>query len=106
MYSELLLLSIFFFFSSRRRHTRSLRDWSSDVCSSDLMQPLEQSVVLGRQSKRVPAHRVLDVITGHPLIAADHVAGNVVVQMADRKTVARGIGKHLEHVELWPIAIL
>src|SRR6266496_4590527 len=25
-----------FFFSSRRRHTRSLRDWSSDVCSSDL----------------------------------------------------------------------
>src|SRR5438874_5058636 len=27
---------IFFFFSSRRRHTRSLRDWSSDVCSSDL----------------------------------------------------------------------
>src|SRR5204863_5732440 len=27
----------FFFFSSRRRHTRSLRDWSSDVCSSDLI---------------------------------------------------------------------
>src|SRR2546421_9611700 len=25
-----------FFFSSRRRHTRSDRDWSSDVCSSDL----------------------------------------------------------------------
>src|SRR5450432_4484609 len=27
---------LFFFFSSRRRHTRSDRDWSSDVCSSDL----------------------------------------------------------------------
>src|SRR5437867_6536103 len=27
----------FFFFSSRRRHTRSYGDWSSDVCSSDLM---------------------------------------------------------------------
>src|SRR2546428_8479013 len=27
---------ICFFFSSRRRHTRSDRDWSSDVCSSDL----------------------------------------------------------------------
>src|SRR5471030_288869 len=27
----------FFFFSSRRRHTRCLSDWSSDVCSSDLM---------------------------------------------------------------------
>src|SRR5699024_11992460 len=27
---------LFFFFSSRRRHTISKRDWSSDVCSSDL----------------------------------------------------------------------
>src|SRR5690554_7133712 len=27
----------YFFFSSRRRHTRCGRDWSSDVCSSDLM---------------------------------------------------------------------
>src|SRR5256884_1855319 len=29
----------FFFFSSRRRHTRCSRDWSSDVCSSDLGDP-------------------------------------------------------------------
>src|SRR5271170_5968307 len=29
-----------FFFSSRRRHTRSTRDWSSDVCSSDLAAPV------------------------------------------------------------------
>src|SRR5438067_3033803 len=29
-------LTVLFFFSSRRRHTRSKRDWSSDVCSSDL----------------------------------------------------------------------
>src|SRR6266496_4953 len=33
------LFFFFFFFSSRRRHTRSLRDWSSDVCSSDLKLP-------------------------------------------------------------------
>src|SRR5215211_3713411 len=32
-----LYFFIFFFFSSRRRHTRSLCDWSSDVCSSDLL---------------------------------------------------------------------
>src|SRR2546429_9272459 len=31
-----MTLSCFFFFSSRRRHTRCSRDWSSDVCSSDL----------------------------------------------------------------------
>src|SRR5690606_40480337 len=30
------LFIFFFFFSSRRRHTRFSRDWSSDVCSSDL----------------------------------------------------------------------
>src|SRR5579875_4192274 len=37
---KLLLVSLFFF-SSRRRHTSSLCDWSSDVCSSDLfMLPL------------------------------------------------------------------
>src|SRR2546422_4443304 len=35
--------SIFFFFSSRRRHTRCSRDWSSDVCSSDL----DTGVILG-----------------------------------------------------------
>src|SRR5699024_12729519 len=33
-----------FFFSSRRRHTRSKRDWSSDVCSSDLFWQMEQSI--------------------------------------------------------------
>src|SRR5437588_2955882 len=33
----------FFFFSSRRRHTRSLCDWSSDVCSSDLSTQTESS---------------------------------------------------------------
>src|SRR2546421_2263200 len=32
-----ILVLFFFFFSSRRRHTRSDRDWSSDVCSSDLL---------------------------------------------------------------------
>src|SRR5256885_3584454 len=33
-----IYLSFSFFFSSRRRHTRLQGDWSSDVCSSDLIQ--------------------------------------------------------------------
>src|SRR2546422_8908483 len=37
----------FFFFSSRRRHTRCSRDWSSDVCSSDLQLNPE----LGRETE-------------------------------------------------------
>src|SRR5690625_5771314 len=34
-------MNVMFFFSSRRRHTRWPRDWSSDVCSSDLTRILE-----------------------------------------------------------------
>src|SRR5437588_8894352 len=36
LFFVICILICFFFFSSRRRHTRSLCDWSSDVCSSDL----------------------------------------------------------------------
>src|SRR2546429_8422208 len=42
--------SFFFFFSSRRRHTRCSRDWSSDVCSSDLIE-----IQLDVLRRRVPA---------------------------------------------------
>src|SRR2546422_6110174 len=49
-----------FFFSSRRRHTRCSRDWSSDVCSSDLEshpphEGLGRRVAVGSKE----AHRVL-----------------------------------------------
>src|SRR5215211_4308831 len=37
-------LPLLFFFSSRSRHTRSLCDWSSDVCSSDLIQGHEETL--------------------------------------------------------------
>src|SRR3989449_2799002 len=42
--------SFVFFFSSRRRHTRCSRDWSSDVCSSDLVQNAgaESAIVVGK----------------------------------------------------------
>src|SRR5437588_8939689 len=44
-------LSLFFFFSSRRRHTRSLCDWSSDVCSSDLPPQEDMVVRVGKALK-------------------------------------------------------
>src|SRR5204863_1167908 len=50
----------FFFFSSRRRHTRSLRDWSSDVCSSDLELPPALDAVLGRALERERSRRYVD----------------------------------------------
>src|SRR3712207_3722786 len=40
-------LAFIFFFSSRRRHTRYWRDWSSDVCSSDLI-----AQVVGRTARK------------------------------------------------------
>src|SRR5699024_12108827 len=40
---------VIFFFSSRRRHTRSKRDWSSDVCSSDLVMSVAREA--GERSK-------------------------------------------------------
>src|SRR3712207_8396120 len=44
-----------FFFSSRRRHTRYWRDWSSDVCSSDLpiLGVVAEPMLPGKASKRV-----------------------------------------------------
>src|SRR5437588_12840373 len=44
-----LLFFFFFFFSSRRRHTRSLCDWSSDVCSSDLPSAIPIESVHGQK---------------------------------------------------------
>src|SRR5204862_3277832 len=45
------VIVVCFFFSSRRRHTRSLRDWSSDVCSSDL--PVERAIGEGQAEVEV-----------------------------------------------------
>src|SRR5205814_2277400 len=41
----MLLFLYFFFFSSRRRHTRCLSDWSSDVCSSDLVNAVQYDLL-------------------------------------------------------------
>src|SRR6266508_118143 len=54
-----MLFFFFFFFSSRRRHTRWPRDWSSDVCSSDLFRR-EPVVVLVDDG-----HRLLEIAHRH-----------------------------------------
>src|SRR5882762_10634136 len=57
------LVSFFFFFSSRRRHTRFKCDWSSDVCSSDLVLYVYKQSLHGlrrgeeRPSQGYPVHR-------------------------------------------------
>src|SRR5437870_11661261 len=51
-----------FFFSSRRRHTRWPRDWSSDVCSSDLSGAAISSIDLGAGSRIPTLAEVLQVM--------------------------------------------
>src|SRR6266496_2864559 len=69
MYLFVLFFLCFFFFSSRRRHTRSLRDWSSDVCSSDLSRRSEmfgetQRPTTERREACPQNHSVVRVLRG------------------------------------------
>src|SRR5438034_2624276 len=48
----------FFFFSSRRRHTRSLCDWSSDVCSSDLGELTQRQGTTAPRDRRALVRRL------------------------------------------------
>src|SRR6266498_5202723 len=59
---------MFFFFSSRRRHTRCGRDWSSDVCSSDLGSavPLEENLRIAEEllAESAKARTILEIEIG------------------------------------------
>src|SRR5699024_11254574 len=56
---------LYFFFSSRRRHTRSKRDWSSDVCSSDLQvgEQVVEAFCLGIQQLRAAGGDRIEFLT-------------------------------------------
>src|SRR3712207_8461217 len=54
-------MSIFLFFSSRRRHTRYWRDWSSDVCSSDLESYIRSALRKGLPDKENEAAAYLQL---------------------------------------------
>src|SRR5256885_7312019 len=66
MYYDVVEYVLIFFFSSRRRHTRLQGDWSSDVCSSDLV---------GGTTRFVQRLHALDITTG-----AEKFGGPVVIQ--------------------------
>src|SRR6266498_4229067 len=65
-----LCLFFFFFFSSRRRHTRCGRDWSSDVCSSDLF---ARAVEL-RRGRRSPSGPHADRASPRCLRSEEHTS--------------------------------
>src|SRR3712207_9578619 len=85
----------FFFFSSRRRHTRYWRDWSSDVCSSDLADEAaaEQAEHHDEGGQDVGARaEELDLREEGELQedAADHDQRNPQGDLRDRKSVVWG----------------
>src|SRR2546426_8413959 len=77
-YHILAVCCLFFFFSSRRRHTRLQGDWSSDVCSSDLMRGLANDDESIGNAKKIGTH----VITAETI----HLEGIGKVLSQDRKS--------------------
>src|SRR5438874_13525551 len=71
----------YFFFSSRRRHTRSLRDWSSDVCSSDLLSilymELGRRIGLPLEGVSFPGHFLVRLRLRGGTLVLDPFAGGV-----------------------------
>src|SRR3712207_9401081 len=80
-----------FFFSSRRRHTRYWRDWSSDVCSSDLGAQCGGRLLGGRLGAG-DRRRPVRVRRGRPLAAVvpPSAATAVLAQGRDRESVVEG----------------
>src|SRR6266511_16740 len=82
----------FFFFSSRRRHTRFSRDWSSDVCSSDLYAAGELDRIAQLELTGECAHGLIDVTF------ADEDRVPVASQLAEQRECAERV---IDAV-LWP----
>src|SRR3712207_7120222 len=78
---------IFFFFSSRRRHTRYWRDWSSDVCSSDLARVADAGGVVADDQ-----HDLVARILERAQLGEHHAVTEVDVR-ARRRSEERRVGK-------------
>src|SRR6266403_4892146 len=106
-------MALIFFFSSRRRHTISLRDWSSDVCSSDL----GGVTALNAISFEIRRHEILavigpngagktsmlNVINGfyHPQAGAITWKGETRRRMRPYHAAAQGIARTFQNVALF-----
>src|SRR5699024_11246793 len=92
----LLFLYIFFFFSSRRRHTRSKRDWSSDVCSSDLLDQVNElfGIAPDHDLNIIQPRQTLNAVMAKNITGLDEileqVAPDAVVVQGDTTTSTAG----------------
>src|SRR3712207_2269590 len=85
---------VYFFFSSRRRHTRYWRDWSSDVCSSDLSLAAVACAVEDDLRNRVRQQQDLRTAVAAPQASAVLLAALPLLAL----TLGSGIGADPWHV--------
>src|SRR3712207_8291310 len=83
---SILYILTFFFFSSRRRHTRYWRDWSSDVCSSDLQNGGQPTLEEVANLAGVSRSTVSRVINESPRVSEE-------ARTAVRRSEERRVGK-------------
>src|SRR5438309_12037028 len=87
-----MMLVFYFFFSSRRRHTRWNCDWSSDVCSSDLVKIAAR--VVGLECLRCSAlFEGAAIFTGCPRCRDRGVAASLSVKLDLSRSEERRVGK-------------
>src|SRR5690606_18678852 len=103
-----------FFFSSRRRHTRFSRDWSSDVCSSDLMRQLQGVAdaplgkdpgmhhkmlvrIMGQGTMAQPVHQGVSIRRGKDVVVRVGLAG-LAQAGHDAKQVKIVVAKHTDSI--------
>src|SRR5690606_40156282 len=90
----IMISLLVFFFSSRRRHTRFSRDWSSDVCSSDLPAP-ESTARLAERT-----HPVVEQANAHAITrTTDEGVGELHADLIVRSEERR-VGKECR--SRWP----
>src|SRR5215211_4484080 len=98
-----MLYVFFFFFSSRRRHTRSLCDWSSDVCSSDLID--EATATPGRAEVERAPPRLVRALVGE--IGIQQTPGGSLVEIpAGALTVRALVERESEPGEIFELRLL
>src|SRR5256884_7243374 len=85
----------FFFFSSRRRHTRCSRDWSSDVCSSDLGD--------GPQAK---SHYPLPADLTDPKLLRNVTDGEIFYQISQGRRPMPSFKNRLTQDQRWQLVLL
>src|SRR6266568_3864665 len=106
-------MAFIFFFSSRRRHTRWNCDWSSDVCSSDLVEFVERGETTGPEILAVATDYLAPLLaaeidtlilgcTHYPLLTGviGYLTGPDVFLVNSAEWVARGVFAELTRADL------